>query len=366
MSFRNFVILRTTLCATLLVFFLGLLSSLQMTAFAQQADDQDDGGKKPIYLTVRVFQAKTSRAAKYDMTDQMFRLRTPGLTDYDKWVSSIGKAYPGLELSLIRTEELRVFMSPMAGKVILGPKKDRNLQFLVNVAQSPGDGETPGLSIIPFVEYHFGDETTDRKYPPVPQFMPPPIEYEAGMTYFFSHKSLSYKPESYVSFVRPGAPVSDFVNDEVFFVFVVTREPGNPLKPGGDKPTARVFKNEQSDELQANATKKADPEWPVEIQKPGYDGRIQVRVEITPDGHVAHTNIWNSTLPEANRQAIAAALKWEFPATVFAETQLPVYTLLTFNYKAPAPKPAKPEPAKKNPTPARKTPAKTIPKRPVK
>ncbi len=339
-----------------------------MTALAQQNDDQDDGGRKPVFITARIFQAKTKRTPKYDMTDQMFRLRTQGLTDYENWVTNLGKAYPGLEVSLIRTEVLRVFMSPLAGRVILGPKKDRNLQFLVNAAQSPGDGEKPGLSLIPFVEYHFGDDQTDRRYPPVPQYMPPPIEYEEGMTYFFSHKNISYKPESYVSFVRPGAPASDFANDEIFFVFVLTREPVNPAHPGGDKPTARVFMPEQSSELQANAVKKAEPEWPAEIQRPGYDGTLQVRIEITPDGRVAHANIWNSSLPEANHQAVAAARKWEFPATLFAETQLPVHALLTFNYKAPAPKPEppKPAPAEKPATPAGKTPVKTIPKRPVK
>jgi len=127
---------------------------------------------------------------------------------------------------------------------------------------------------------------------------PAPINAEAGMTYFFSNKNLSYKPETYVGFVRPGALPKNFESDEIFFVFVLTTEPGDPKQPGGDTPTVRIFDEKQSAELQANATKKADPEWPTEVQHPGFNGKIQVRVEINAEGRVAHANIWNSTLPK--------------------------------------------------------------------
>ncbi|HZS07199.1 MAG TPA: energy transducer TonB [Blastocatellia bacterium] len=315
--------------------------------------------KEPVYVTVRVFQARAKLVSKPEPTDQTFRLRTENLTDYEKWVTSIGKAYPGLEISLLRTEPLRIFKSNKPGVVRLGPKADKNLQLQILAANSPGDGTTPGLDLVPTVEWHWGDEKKDKDFKPISYAFPPPINAEAGMTYFFTNKNLYFYPETYASFVRPGALPKNFEGDAIFFVFVLTTEPGDQKQPGGETPTARVFDEKQSAELQANATKKADPEWPAEVQRPGYSGRIQVRVEINAEGRVAHANVWNSTLPEANHQAVAAARQWEFPATAFADSKLPIHALLTFNFTAP---PLKPEPAPAKKTPA---PAKATPKRPA-
>jgi len=95
------------------------------------------------------------------------------------------------------------------------------------------------------------------------------------MTYFFSNKNLSYKPETYVGLRSARRVAEEFESDEIFFVFVLTTEPGDPKQPGGDTPTVRIFDEKQS--LSAgNATKKADPEWPTEVQHPGFNGKIQV------------------------------------------------------------------------------------------
>ncbi len=315
-----------------------LLIALTGSALTALAQEEHEDERKPVYLTVRTFQARIKRGAVTDLTDQTFRLNTRTQTDYEKWVMSLGKAYPGFDIAQIRTDVLRIYPSPNPGRVIFGPRNGRNLQLLVNVAYSPGDGVTPGLNIIPVVEYHFGDDRADKRYPPVTQAFPVPIEVEPGMTWFFTHQNLSYKPESYVSFVRPQATPNHFGADEYFFVFALTHETSNPAQPGGDKPVARVFNDKQSAELQANATRKVTPEWPAAIQLPGYDGRVQVKVEIGPDGRVTHADLWNSSLPEANRQALDAARQWEFPATLFAESQLPVRATLSFDFTAPQPK----------------------------
>lgn len=352
----------TRLCLSTAFILVGLIAP----AFAQEREHEED--KKPVYVTVRVFQGRVNRGSTPDPTDQTFKLNTRAQTDYEKWIASLSKAYPGFEIAQVRTELLRIFPSPNPGRVIFGPRNGRNLQLLVNVAYSPGDGVTPGLNLIPMVEYHFGDEKTDKKYPPVMQAFPVPIDVEEGMTYFFTHKSLSYSPESYVNFVRPGASPGDFGSSEYFFIFALTKEPFNPAQPGGEKPTARVFNDKQSAELQANAVKKVEPEWPDDYNRPGFDGRIQVRVEIGPDGRVAHAGIWNSSLPEANHQAIAAARQWQFPATLFAESRLPVYATLTFEHKSPEAKPAPaPQPAPATAAPDKTSPARAAPaaKRPV-
>ncbi|MFN7948676.1 MAG: TonB family protein [Blastocatellia bacterium] len=332
---RQFTFARHCFRVLFLLIALPLTGSSMLTALAQEEHEDE---RKPVYVTVRTFQARIKRGAATDLTDQTFRLNTRTQADYEKWVTSLGKAYPGFEIAQIRTDVLRIYPSPNPGRVVFGPRNGRNLQLLVNVAYSPGDGVTPGLNLIPVVEYHFGDDKADKRYPPVTQAFPVPIDVEPGMTWFFTHKNLSYSPESYVSFVRPQAAVRHFGTDEYFFVFALTHETSNPAQPGGDKPVARAFNDKQSAELQANATKKVAPEWPAAIQLPGFDGRVQVRVEIGPDGHVTHASIWSSSLPEANQQAVDAARKWEFPATLFAESQLPVLATLSFDFKAPQPK----------------------------
>lgn len=358
MLFHLSSFLRRGLCAALLL--LGFI--LPGAALAQEEEEE----KKPVFVTVRVFQGRIKRGSNPDLSDQTFKLNTRSLTDYEKWVTMIGKAYPDLEIAQIRTQMLRVFMSNTPAKVQFGPKNGRNIRLDIIAAQSPGDGVTPGLNLVPVVEYHFGDDKADMKYKPVTQAFPPPIEVEPGMTYFFTNKNLSYSPESYVKFVRPGISPGAFGMNDYYFIFALTHELTNPLKPGGDTPTARILTDQQSAQAQANATKKVEPEWPAEIERPGYDGQIQVRVEINPDGRVGSASIWNSSLPEANRQAIAAARAWEFPATLFAESQTPVFALLTFTYTAPKPKTEQPASATTPPATPARPPVKAAPKRSVK
>lgn len=300
-----------------------------------QDEEEEEGHKQPVFITARVFQGRVKRGASLDLSDQTFRISNQALSDYDRFVSNLNKAYPALEIAQVRTELLRIFPSPNPGRLQLGPKQGRNLQLLINVAQSPGDGVTPGLSIVPMVEYHFGDKNTDRKYPPVTQAFPMPIEAEKDKTYFFTKKDLSYSTESYLSFLRPTAAPKHFQDWEFFFIFTITLEPEDPRKPGGEKPTARFLNEKDSLPVQAAATKKVEPAWPIEIQQPGYDGSVQVRVQINNDGKVVSAMLWNSTVPEANRQVLEAARQWTFPASLFADNKLPVSALLTFAYKAP-------------------------------
>ncbi|MFN0121985.1 MAG: energy transducer TonB [Blastocatellia bacterium] len=323
-----------------LVFCLLLCAGTRFAASAQTEQHSDHPSEKPpVLFTTRIFQAKPRPGVKPEMSEQIFKVRTQNLTSDEQWIRNLGKAYPDMEISLVRSEMMRAFYSPVGARLTLGPRKERHVEFLINIAQSPGDGEIPGLSIVPLVEYHFGN---DKQFAPVTQAFPPPIEYEQGMSYFFTGNQLNYNPESYVNFLRPAASPGNFKTVPIYLIFAMTRELENPFAPGGKTPTAIVLDPTQAAEWQAAAAKTVQPEWPEEIKRPGFDGRAQVRAIIGVDGKVTDASIWMSEIPEANARILAAARQWEFPAARLAEKQMPVHTILSFTYTGPKPAPVAP------------------------
>jgi TonB family protein len=306
---------------------------LDLRAAPQDGQEVQHG---PVYVTARVFQARAKKAEKPDVSNQVFRLRTAQLTDDEKWLTGIQKAYPDFEIGLLQTHQLRVFRSPRPAAVVFGNQAERNLELLVAAAQSPGDGVTPGLSLIPQVEYHFGD---DRRFKPISLALQP-IEAEAGMTYFFATTDCLREPRYYLPFLRPDLTEEALKSDDFFFVFALSVETSKPAV------TARLLDAPQSAAWQASATKKVPPELPAAWLKAA--ATVRVRVEVTPDGRVAQANIVNSTLPEANRAVLAAARQWEFPTAPTASNQQPVSALLTFTFTAPKPAP-KPTPTAASP-----------------
>jgi hypothetical protein len=46
---------------------------------------------------------------------------------------------------------------------------------------------------------------------------------------------------------------------------------------------------------------------------------------------VTTANVVSSSVPELNKEVIAAARQWEFPKTLFAENKQPITGLLAFN-----------------------------------
>ncbi len=168
--------------------FIGLLTA---TYFYSPAFAQADS--RPIYITTRIFQARVKDSAKVDLSDQIFRLTTASLNDYDKWVNGLQKAYPGIEVALLETYEHRVMRSPRGAVVNFGEAGGRKLQLMLNAATSIGDGVTPGQTIIPAVEVHYGN---DMKYPPLALAILP-FEAESGKTYFFLPPSLALGASDY-------------------------------------------------------------------------------------------------------------------------------------------------------------------------
>ena len=316
MSLRSSLSPLRLACSAALVLF--TLSALSIPSPAQPET------QTPIYVTARVFQARAKKGSQLDLSDQVFRLRTDGLTDYEKWVTGLKKAYPQVEIELLSTHALRVFKSPRPAIVYFGNKRERNLELVVNAAGSYGDGTTPGVTLVPQVEYHFG---INDKSKPISLAIQA-FEAEDGMTYFFTGKPLQIDPQSYVTFIRPGAPRKAFEGEDIFLLFAVSVE----LK---EVPAAaRVLDEQQSAAFQARATKKVQPDWPAGLQPAGLGGKVEVRVEVSPDGRVAKANVFNSSLPEANSQVIAAVRQWEFPKHLFAEDKKPVSGLLTFNFNS--------------------------------
>src|SRR5262249_30234195 len=96
----------------------------------------------------------------------------------------------------------------------------------------------------------------------------------------------------------------------------------------------RPLDEQQSAELQQQAAKKIQPEIPAALRETGMSGYVRANVEISPEGKVISANVHFSTFPEMNAEVIAAARRWEFPATLFAEDKNPITGYLTFNFAA--------------------------------
>lgn len=302
---------------------------LPLAAFGQDkpAPNQGPDPLAPIYVTTRIFQLSAKKDSYQEVSDQVFRMKTAGLPDEEKWLAAFLKTYPELTPALLQTNSFRVFRTNKPGIITFGQQGGHSLQIQIFAAQSPGDGATPGTTLIPEIGLHSANSSM-----PLTLSMQP-LEVETGQTYYFAAPRLKLTEQDYRDFIRKGTPAPAFAADDHFIVFAFSIEFNRPAQ------TARYFNEQESAALLTEAKKKVQPELTAALKQAGLSGRVQVRVEIAPDGKVVKAITHNSTLPEMNRAAVAAARQWEFAPALFADNKQPISGLLTFEFAAEA-KPA--------------------------
>lgn len=277
---------------------------------------------RPIFVTVNIFQLQINAGENPDLSDQVFRMKSSSLSDYEKWVKAFGKTYPGVEASLLKMEPRRVFRTSKPTIVSVSRQVDgRSMVLEINGAQSPGDGETPGTSLVALLNLQFGNDEVSK---PI-SYSITPMEVEHGMTYFYLVKSLKLNATDYARFLRPNATPDSFPGKTFYIVVAISVDLDETAAP------TRYFDERQSVQLQEQASKKVALTLPESIQKSKLAGMVRVKVDISPEGKVTKANIAYSTLPEANQEAITAARQWEFPASLFATDQNPITGFLSFN-----------------------------------
>ncbi len=295
---------------------------------AQDNQNNDEIGIRPIYVTARIFQMKARRGSYGELNGQVFRMKTTSLPSDEKWLNAFSKTYPGFEISLLRAESKRVFRTSKPTILSLVKQPDgRSVEIQMFGAQSPGDGTTPGTSLVPEISLHFGNDLVQK---PV-TYSIQPLEIESGMSYFYTVPNMRLSSSDYVKFVRPNAPVEAYDGNDIYLLFAYSVD----LEKSSQPP--RYFDERQSAGLQEQAVKKTQPEISAALREAGLGGFIRVRVEIAPDGKVTDAMIHTSSFPELNREAIAAARLWEFPTTLFAENKTPITGFLTFSLPAQPP-----------------------------
>ena len=278
----------------------------------------------PIYVTTRIFQLSAPRGQYPEVTDQLFRVTTASHNDETKWLASLKKLYPGFTPALLQTITRNVFRTSKPATLRLGQMDFSSIEVLLNGAQSPGDGGKPGTSLIAEVVLNQGNV---QAVTPLTQSLHP-IESESGKTYFFAARALKLSGENYVGFLRKGAPAARYANEDVILLCAFSVDLEKPA------PSARYFGERDSIALQNEAAKKVQPVMPTELKQAGLSGKVQVRVEIAPDGKVAKAITFVSSFPEMNEAVIAAARQWEFAPALFANNQQPINGLLTFEFPA--------------------------------
>jgi TonB family protein len=280
-----------------------------------------DFATRPIFLNVNLFQLEVDAAADPELTDQIFKMKTSSLQDYEKWIRTFGKTYPGHPVSLLKLESRRVFRTAKPTMVSMTRQVDgRSMVLEINGAQSPGDGVIPGTSLVTILNLQFGN---DQLVKPV-TYSITPMEVEHGMTYFYLVKQLRLNSLDYVRFLRPNEAVDNFTTKNYYVIVAISVDLDQTYLP------PRYYDERQAVSLQEEATKKAPLVLPATIEKAGLSGMIRVKVDVSPEGRVSRANIAYSTLPEANQEAITAARQWEFPPTLFATDQNPITTFITF------------------------------------
>jgi TonB family protein len=316
------------------VFLLAALAAFP--ALAQEAANQnssqtetaEDISARPIFVTTRIFQMKAKAGGYNDISGQVFKMNTASLASHEKWAGAFAKTYPGLEASLLRTETKKVFRTSKPATLSLVKQPDgRAIELQMFGAQSPGDGTTPGTTLVPEVSLHFGN---DRVKKPI-TFVIQPMEVESGTTYFFTAASMKFTAADYTHFVRPNAPAEFFAGQDLFLIFAFSVDLDKTTQP------ARYYDERQSYDLQEKAVKKPLPEVPVPLREAGLGGAVRVQIEIAPSGKVSAAHIYSSNFPEMNHEAMAAARQWEFPAELFARDKNPITGFLTFTFSAQAP-----------------------------
>jgi TonB family protein len=319
-------------CLRLLCLALAILLAAASTTFGQEKKESEQGEipLTPIFVTTRIFQLSAKKGSYQSVSDQVFRLKSAGLTDEDKWLSAFKKVYPEFTPALLQTDARRIFRTSRPATLIFGHEGGRILQAQILGSQSIGDGVTPGTTLLTEVILSFGNDRINR---PI-SFAIQPLEVESGMTYFYAATGMKLNSKDYATFIRNGAPAAAFSEVDMVFVFAFSVDLTQPEQ------SARLWNEQQSAALLKEAQKKVQPELPTALKQAGLGGKVQVRVEITPDGKVSRALTHSSTFPEMNREAVAAARKWEFSPTLFADDKTPISGLLTFEFAASQAKPA--------------------------
>lgn len=316
---------RMRLCLGLLLPIMALAAS---AAWGQTSSAQDFS-HRPIFVNVNIFQLQVNTGAEVDLTDQVFKMKTTSLSEYEKWMRAFSKTYPGYEVALLRQESRRVFRTSKPSLVTVSRQvAGRSLVLELNGAQSPGDGVTPGTSLVVLLNLQ---ATSDQVVKPV-SYAITPIEVEHGMTYFYLIKTLRMRPSDYVSYLRPNESAEAFAGKEYYLIVGLSVDLDQTVTP------PRLIDERQSARLQEEATRKAPLTVSETLRKSGLSGMVRVKVEISPEGKVTTANVAYSTLPEANAEAVAAARQWEFPTSLFAENKHPITGFLSFtiDQKRPA------------------------------
>jgi len=279
-------------------------------------------GNRPIFLNINVFQLEMDAGTNPDLTDQVFRMKSSSLQDYDRWTRAFSKTYPGHRLSLLQLDRRRAFRTATPTFVPISRQYEgRTMSLEINGAQSPGDGVTPGTSLVTILNLQYGN---DQSVKPI-TYSIMPIEVEHGMTYFYLVKQLRLEATDYVKFMRPNESAEKFAGKSFHIVIAISVDLDKTTTP------PRYYDERQSGKLQEEASRKAPLTLPEEVRKAGLSGMVRVRVEINKDGKVTQANIAYSTVPEANEAAIACARQWEFPASLFSADQNPVTGFIAFN-----------------------------------
>jgi TonB family protein len=322
----------------IIALFLFIMTSL---VSAQAAKVSQDLSQRPIFVTTRVFQLSAKSGASRQLSDQVFKMRTSSLSEYDKWTNAFKKAYPGFEASLLKTETRRVFRTSKPSIITVARRPDGwSIEMMLNGAQSPGDGVTPGTTLVPEINLQFGSEFNSK---PINYSMQQ-IEVETGATFFYAINGLRMNATDYVNFFRPNVPAEAFKDTDFFLLFAYSVDLDQTVEP------VRYLDERQSLPLQEKATKTPQPEIPAGLRDAGIGGFVRVRVEISPAGQVTSANIQYSSFPEINKEALAAARQWEFPATLFADDKRPITGFIAFNYAAKSAAPATRKTAGANPS----------------
>ena len=286
-----------------------------------EAADIAEFGSRPIFLNINIFQLETVAGSNPDLTDQVFRMRSSSLQDYDKWTRAFGKTYPGHKVSLLKLERRRVFRTATPTFVpITRQFEGRTLSLEINGAQSPGDGVTPGTSLVSILNLQYGSDQTVK--PVTYSIMP--LEVEHGMTYFYLIKQVRFEASDYVKFLRPNESADKFSGKSYYLILAFSVDLDKTTSP------PRYFDERQSGKLLEEASRKAPLTLPEDIRKAGLSGMVRVRVEIGRDGKVTQANVTYSTVPEANDAAIATARQWQFSESLFATDQNPVTGFISF------------------------------------
>ena len=195
-----------------------LLSLFTVIGFAQTADQTVDS-ITPIYVTARVFQLSAPHGQYQEPSDQVFRVSTANYTDETKWIASLKKTYPGFTPALLTTASPRVYRTSKPQIIKLGQMGSSSLDLLLNGAQSAGENDKPGTSLIAEINLSQGGAVST----PVTHALQS-MEVESGKTYFFAMRSLKFSGDSYVKMLQRWAPASHYAKEDIILLFALSVE----------------------------------------------------------------------------------------------------------------------------------------------